>query len=54
MNLTAGVGDYKDESAVAVGMGYRINKNVAIKGGVSASTSTGSSTMYNASVNFEW
>ncbi len=54
MNLTAGVGGYKDESAVAVGMGYRINENVAIKGGVAASTGTGSSTMYNASVNFEW
>ncbi|HFU0690354.1 TPA: YadA-like family protein, partial [Morganella morganii] len=54
MNLTAGVGGYKDESAVAVGVGYRFNENVAVKGGVATSAGNGSSTMYNASVNFEW
>ena len=54
MNLTAGVGGYKDESAVAVGVGYRFNDSVAVKGGVATSASNGSSTMYNASVNFEW
>ena len=54
MNLTAGVGGYKDESAVAVGVGYRFNESVAVKGGVATSAGNGSSTMYNASVNFEW
>ena len=54
MNLTAGVGGYKDESAVAVGVGYRFNDSVAVKGGVATSAGNGSSTMYNASVNFEW
>ena len=54
MNLTVGVGGYKDESAVAVGVGYRFNESVAVKGGVATSAGNGSSTMYNASVNFEW
>lgn len=54
MNITAGVGGYSNESAVAVGMGYRFNENIAIKGGVASSTGNSSSTMYNTSVNIEW
>lgn len=54
INMTAGVGGYQSESAVAVGVGYRINENVAVKGGIAAAVGNGSSTMYNASVNFEW
>lgn len=54
INMTAGVGGYQSESAVAVGVGYRINENVAVKGGIATAVGNGSSTMYNASVNFEW
>lgn len=53
-NITAGIGGFRDESAIAVGTGYRFNDNVAAKAGVSSSTSDTSAIMYNASVNFEW
>lgn len=53
-NITAGVGGFRDESAIAVGTGYRFNDNVAAKAGVSSSTGDTSAIMYNASINFEW
>lgn len=53
-NFTAGVGGYRSESALAIGSGYRLDENVAIKAGVSTSTSNTSAVMYNTSVNFEW
>ncbi|EDQ6557408.1 hypothetical protein S675_005786, partial [Salmonella enterica subsp. enterica] len=34
-NITAGVGGFRDESAIAVGTGYRFNDNIAAKAGVS-------------------
>lgn len=52
LNLTAAVGGYKSQTAVAVGTGYRHNENVATKAGV-AFTHGGSAT-YNVGVNFEW
>ena len=52
LNLTAAVGGYKSQTAVAVGTGYRYNENIAAKAGV-AFTHGGSAT-YNAGVNFEW
>lgn len=53
-NLTAGVGGYTSESALAIGSGYRFDESVAIKAGVSTSTSNTSAIMYNTSVNYEW
>ncbi|EFB2085244.1 hypothetical protein ICF53_004486, partial [Escherichia coli] len=53
-NMTVGIGGYRDESAVAVGTGYRFNNNIAAKAGMAASTGDSSAVMYNASVNFEW
>lgn len=53
-NITTGIGGFRDESAIAVGTGYRFNDNVAAKAGVSSSTGDTSAIMYNASVNFEW
>lgn len=53
-NITAGIGGFRDESAIAVGTGYRFNDNVAAKAGVSSSMGDTSAIMYNASVNFEW
>lgn len=52
LNLTAAVGGYKSQTAVAVGTGYRYNENIATKAGV-AFTRGGSAT-YNVGVNFEW
>ncbi|HHF6591197.1 TPA: YadA C-terminal domain-containing protein [Haemophilus influenzae] len=52
LNLTAAVGGYKSQTAVAVGTGYRYNENIAAKAGV-AFTHGGSAT-YNVGVNFEW
>ena len=52
LNLTAAVGGYKSQTAVAVGTGYRYNENIAAKSGV-AFTRGGSAT-YNVGVNFEW
>ncbi|WP_129544091.1 YadA-like family protein [Serratia sp. 1D1416] len=53
-NFSAGVGGYKGETSIAVGSGYRFSENVATKMGVATSAGGMSSTMYNASVNFEW
>lgn len=52
LNLTAAVGGYKSQTAVAVGTGYRYNENIAAKTGV-AFTRGGSAT-YNVGVNFEY
>ncbi|EOF5073395.1 YadA-like family protein [Salmonella enterica] len=52
-NLSAGVGGYGGESAIAVGTGYRFNENVAAKAGIS-SPAGNMKMMYNASINFEW
>lgn len=53
-NLSAGMGGYRGESAIALGTGYRFNENVAAKAGISTTVGDSSSAMYNASVNFEW
>ncbi|VTU09663.1 YadA domain-containing protein [Actinobacillus indolicus] len=51
VNVSAAVGGYKSQTAVAVGAGVRFNPNVAAKAGVAVS---GNSVSYNAGVNFEW
>ncbi|MBE8614777.1 hypothetical protein CYG68_20835 [Morganella morganii] len=53
-NLTAGVGGYRSESAIAIGSGYRFNENIAAKAALSSAINDSSSIIYNASVNFEW
>lgn len=53
-NITAGIGGFRDESAIAVGTGYRFNDNVAAKAGISSSTGDTSAIMYNASMSVEW
>ncbi|HCP9347965.1 TPA: YadA-like family protein [Escherichia coli] len=50
-NATAVVGGYRDEQAIAVGVGYRFTENVAGKVAVAAG---GSSASWNAGVNFEF
>ncbi|EPL1663534.1 TPA: YadA-like family protein [Proteus mirabilis] len=53
-NLTAAVGGYNSETAIAVGSGYRINEDIAIKAGIATNTGNFEGITYNAGVNFEW
>ena len=53
-NVTAAVGGYKSESAVAIGTGFRFSENFAAKAGVAVGTSSGSSAAYHVGVNYEW
>lgn len=53
-NLSAAVGGYNSENAVAVGSGYRFNENVAVKASLATSTSNGGDVMYGAGMNLEW
>ncbi|PAU99994.1 hypothetical protein CBG25_19665 [Arsenophonus sp. ENCA] len=52
VNFTASIGGYGASQALAVGTGYRITENAAVKAGVAYSG--GNHVMYNASFNFEW
>ena len=52
VNFTAGIGGYRSTQALAIGSGYRVNENTAIKAGVALSDSK--NIMYNASFNLEW
>lgn len=53
-NVSAAIGGYNSENAIAVGSGYRFNENIAAKASVSTSTSNSGDLMYGAGVNFEW
>ncbi|SPY33073.1 YadA C-terminal domain-containing protein [Pasteurella canis] len=53
MNVTAAVGGYQSEKAIAVGSGYRFNDNLAAKVGLSKSLG-GSAVSYNMGVNYEF
>lgn len=52
VNFTAGMGGYGSSQAIAIGSGYRINENAAVKAGLAYSG--GNNVMYNASFNLEW
>lgn len=54
MNISAAMGGYKSDTALAVGVGYRYNENVATKAGVSMSTGGDKAVSYNVGVNYEW
>ncbi|MGY4677447.1 YadA-like family protein [Pasteurella sp. P03HT] len=53
MNVSAALGGYKSHNALAVGAGFRFNKNVAAKAGISSSFD-GSALSYNMGVNYEF
>ena len=53
-NVSAAVGGYKGEQAIAVGSGYRINEHVAVKMGVATDVRDPGSASYNVGVNIEW
>ncbi|WP_204281133.1 YadA C-terminal domain-containing protein, partial [Proteus mirabilis] len=54
LNFTAAVGGYNSETAIAVGSGYRINNDVAVKAGIATNTGNFEGVTYNAGVNIEW
>ena len=53
-NVTAALGGFKSDTAVAVGAGYRFNENFAAKAGLAVGTSSGGSASYNVGLNYEW
>ena len=53
-NVTAALGGFKSDTAVAVGAGYRFHENFAAKAGLAVGTSSGGSASYNVGVNYEW
>ena len=53
-NVTAALGGFKSDTAVAVGAGYRFNEHFAAKAGLAVGTSSGGSASYNVGVNYEW
>ncbi|MDO4626594.1 MAG: YadA C-terminal domain-containing protein [Pasteurellaceae bacterium] len=53
-NVTASVGGYGSETAIAVGTGYRFNQSVAVKAGIATSTRDTKNASYNAAINYEW
>lgn len=54
INITAGIGGYGSETSIAIGTGYRFDKNKAIRTGISSSTSNTSNLTYGAAINLEW
>ena len=53
-NATAALGGYGSKSAVAIGAGYRVNPNLAIKAGAAINTSGDKKGSYNIGVNYEF
>ena len=53
-NVTAALGGYDSEQAIAIGSGYRFNETFAMKAGVATNTSDFDAVTYNVGVNFEW
>lgn len=53
-NLTASVGGYKSEQAMAIGAGYRVNQQFAVKAGVATDLKSGGSAAYNVAVDYEF
>ena len=53
-SVTAALGGFKSDTAIAVGTGYRFNENFAVKTGLAVSTSSSDAAAYNVGVNYEW
>ncbi|EGY52690.1 YadA C-terminal domain-containing protein [Neisseria shayeganii] len=53
VNLSAALGGYRSQTAVAVGAGYRFNEMLAAKTGVAFNV-RGGGVSYNLGVNLEW
>ena len=53
-NVSAAIGGYDSEQAMALGAGYRFNKNFAIKAGIASDLSGCDHVTYNVGANFEF
>ena len=53
-NVTASVGGYKSEQALAVGAGYRPTQKFAVKAGFATNLKSGGSAAYNVAVDYEF
>ena len=53
-NVSAAIGGYDSEQAMALGAGYRFNKNFAIKAGIASDLSGFDHVAYNVGANFEF
>ena len=53
-NVTAAIGGYDSEQAMALGTGYRFNENFALKAGIASDRSGFDHVTYNIGANFEF
>ena len=53
-NVTAAIGGYDSEQAMAIGTGYRFNENIAVKAGIASDLGAFDHITYNVGVNFEF
>ena len=53
-NVSAAIGGYDSEQAMALGAGYRFNENFAIKAGIASNLSGFDHVTYNVGANFEF
>lgn len=53
-NVSAAIGGYDSEQAMALGTGYRFNENFAIKAGIASDLSGFDHVTYNIGANFEF
>ena len=53
-NVSAAIGGYDSEQAMALGAGYRFNENFAIKAGIASDLSGFDHVTYNVGANFEF
>ncbi|VEJ09768.1 YadA C-terminal domain-containing protein [Actinobacillus delphinicola] len=54
LNVTAAMGQYRSNNAIAFGAGYRFDNNLAVKAGFSMSTNAADDAAYNVGVNYEF
>ena len=53
-NVSAAIGGYDSEQAMALGAGYRFNENFAIKAGIASDLGGFDHVTYNVGANFEF
>lgn len=54
VSISAAIGGYDSKSAIAIGAGYRVNPQLAFKGGTAINTSGNKKRTYNIGVNYEF
>ena len=54
MNVSVAAGGYNSQHALAVGSGFRVNENFAIKAGAAFTQGGQGKILYNVGTNFEW